>query len=84
MDFFTKICVKEVQKMNSLICRNCSQLLQIFKEQVRGGSTLLISEKVILDDAQIDNLISRLHLHTKRKNFSPAEIMDKDRQPTLL
>lgn len=56
------------------------QMLQIFKKQVTAGSTLLISEKVILDDAQIDNLISRLHIHTKRKNFSPAEIMDKDRQ----
>ena len=53
---------------------------QIFKKQVKGGSTLLISEKVILDDAQIDNLISRLHIHTKRKNFSPTEILDKDRQ----
>ena len=55
-------------------------MLSIFKEQVTEGSTLLISEKVILDDAQIDNLISRLHIHTKRANFSPTEILDKDRQ----
>lgn len=55
-------------------------MYKLFKEQVQNGSTLLISEKIILDDPQIENLISRLHIHTKRANFTATEVLDKDRQ----
>jgi len=56
------------------------EMLRRFKEFVKNGSVLLVSEKVILDDPRIDNLLSRLHLNSKRSKFSDSEILDKDKQ----
>jgi tRNA (cmo5U34)-methyltransferase len=55
-------------------------MLQKLKEHVDAGSILLISEKVILDDSRLDNLLSRLHIHKKRGQFSDTEILTKDKQ----
>lgn len=54
------------------------KMLKILGEHVYNGATLLISEKVVLEDYRVDNWISRLHISEKRLNFSDTEILDKD------
>ena len=56
------------------------EMILILKSHVDSGATLLVSEKVLLNDIKLDNIISRLHIAEKRKNFSDTEILDKDRQ----
>ena len=56
------------------------KMLSVLKSQIDGGAVLLISEKIMLSDIKIDNIISRLHIEEKRKNFTDTEILDKDRQ----
>lgn len=68
--FFLQFLSKEKRK----------EMLLLLKYQVNNGATLLISEKVMLDDCKVDNIISRLHISEKRKNFSDKDILDKDYQ----
>ena len=54
-------------------------VLEYIEEQVRGGATLLISEKVYLPDVKLHQAISRLHIQNKREKFSDTEILDKEK-----
>jgi|ERR1035437_2403532 SAM-dependent methyltransferase len=56
------------------------EMLSVLRSHVDDGATLLISEKIALNDSKIDNIISRLHMAEKRKSFTDTEILDKDRQ----
>ena len=56
------------------------EMLTIMRKQVEAGAILLVSEKIMLPDNKIDNIISRLHIAEKRNNFSDKEILDKDIQ----
>ena len=42
------------------------------------GATLLIAEKVYLNDPKLQMLIHRMHISEKRKNFTDKDILDKD------
>jgi tRNA (cmo5U34)-methyltransferase len=71
------ICMFFLQFLNK---RNRALMLANLKEHLNDGAILLISEKIILDDNSLDNIISRLHIAEKRINFTDKEILDKDRQ----
>lgn len=47
---------------------------------VKSGSKLIIAEKVYIGDSRLNNLLNRLHIQTKRDNFTDTEILDKDDQ----
>lgn len=57
-----------------------AEMVKQLRQHVNNGAVLLIAEKVILNDIKLDNIISRLHMQEKRKNFTDTEILDKDRQ----
>jgi hypothetical protein len=56
------------------------RMMEVLSGHIAAGATLLISEKVILDNPRLESWIARLHLAEKRVNFSDAEILDKDRE----
>ena len=56
------------------------RVLDHFKLLIDAGAALLISEKVYLDDPQLQQSIHRMHIQEKRKGFTDQEILDKDLQ----
>ena len=56
------------------------RILKQIKYLIERGAVFLVSEKVYLDDARLQNLIHRLHIQNKREGFTDKEILDKDRQ----
>jgi len=55
-------------------------MLEIMERHLKEGATLLIAEKIILNDAYINNLLFNLHMTEKRKYFNDQEILDKNYQ----
>jgi len=45
---------------------------------VANGTTLIIAEKVFSKSARVNSILTREHVHQKRKSFTDTEILDKD------
>ena len=50
------------------------------KRLVDNGATVLISEKVYLNDSKVNSILQRNHRVMKRKNFDAEQILDKEYQ----
>jgi SAM-dependent methyltransferase len=56
---------------------------KIIKELVRlnkSGATILIAEKVYIDNSKLNQTLHREHIRTKRESFTDSEILEKDYQ----
>jgi len=47
---------------------------------VKGGATLLLAEKTLIDDVKVNKSLHDLHLQKKRELFTDTEILDKEKQ----
>ena len=47
---------------------------------INGGATLLMAEKVYIDDSKINTILHKSHYRQKRQHFTSDEILDKDFQ----
>lgn len=56
------------------------EVIERLKTFVDNGTTLLISEKVYIDDSQINSILDRNHKVKKREHFTDTEILDKEYQ----
>mgnify|MGYP001203379294 FL=1 len=59
------------------------KILQTIKKHIDSGAILLVAEKVYINDTRIQTLLHRMHVQTKRENFSDEEILDKDNQLSI-
>ena len=56
---------------------------KIIDELVRinkNGATILIAEKVYIDNSKLNQTLHREHIRTKRRSFTDSEILEKDYQ----
>lgn len=79
--------LKDLEKVDVIICMFVLQFLgkerrkAAIKELVRlvdNGAVLLLSEKVYLNNARINQVLHKEHLNQKRKYFKDEQILDKE------
>jgi len=56
------------------------KVVQELKKFVERGTTVLISEKVYLNDSKVNSILQRNHRAMKRHNFTDTEIVNKEYQ----
>jgi tRNA (cmo5U34)-methyltransferase len=70
------ICMFTLQFLNKN--RRKYALMQL-QRLVNGGATLLLAEKVLIDDVRINHVLHKEHIHSKRSHFTDTEILQKER-----
>lgn len=57
-----------------------NKVVDYLKKMVENGTTVLIAEKVYIDDSKINSILDRKHKSVKREHFTDTEILNKDYQ----
>tara|TARA_R100000808_G_scaffold24362_1_gene55977 strand:- start:1038 stop:1688 length:651 start_codon:yes stop_codon:yes gene_type:complete len=59
------------------------RILKQIKSYINDGCVFLVAEKVYLNDTRLQTLIHRMHVQSKRNNFTDEEILNKDQQLSI-
>jgi len=57
-----------------------NEVISRLKDLVNNGTTILVSEKVYIDDSKINAILDKNHKVQKREHFTDTEILNKDYQ----